>query len=342
MAHDHVHHHDPKTFYAEQIFTIIACAALALVTCLWWSKDQGGSSRGLMLFISQRYHPLVLAGGLGLFALVVVRSVAVWKSVDNGVTGNGHSHGEEHHHDHAHGNDHDHGHDHDHDHGDGHSHEHACGDGCEHEHEHNHGATAEHEHARDHDHAHHDHDHDHGWAPWRYVVLLIPVMLFLLGLPNDGFTGKDISKGLTGPTGEIADKGFAPTLGFKELEAAAQTPLSREENAGKTVRLIGKYMGDDDKRFSLSRFKMTCCSADAIPLNAVIMVDPKSKDILKWKKLRNKWVEVTGQLQFLSRPQANDADKLEYMPAVIIYPKPDKPLDELVKLIPAPSNPFLN
>jgi hypothetical protein len=30
----------------------------------------------------------------------------------------------------------------------------------------------------------HDHDHDHGWAPWRYVVLLVPLMLYLLGLPS--------------------------------------------------------------------------------------------------------------------------------------------------------------
>lgn len=34
----------------------------------------------------------------------------------------------------------------------------------------------------------HDHDeadHDHGWAPWRYVVILVPIILFLLGLPNE-------------------------------------------------------------------------------------------------------------------------------------------------------------
>src|SRR5438128_617080 len=45
-----------------------------------------------------------------------------------------------------------------------------------------------HSHGDQHSHAHeHEHaaeDHDHGWAPWRYVVLLVPVILFLLGLPN--------------------------------------------------------------------------------------------------------------------------------------------------------------
>jgi hypothetical protein len=30
------------------------------------------------------------------------------------------------------------------------------------------------------------------------------------------------------------------------------------------------------------------------------------------------------------------------MPALVIYPKPDKPLKELVKAVGAPANPFLN
>lgn len=139
----------------------------------------------------------------------------------------------------------------------------------------------------------------------------------------------------------MADKGFAQ-LTFKQLEAAAQTPEAREENAGKYVRLVGKYAGNTDSRFSLSRYQMTCCAADARPLNAVIMVDPNSREKLNWKKLQNKWVEVTGQLQFLSRPQANAPDKLEYMPAIILFPKGDQKLEDLVKIVSAPSDPFIN
>ena len=30
----------------------------------------------------------------------------------------------------------------------------------------------------------HDHGHEHGWAPWRYVVLLIPIMFFFLFPPQ--------------------------------------------------------------------------------------------------------------------------------------------------------------
>jgi hypothetical protein len=197
--------------------------------------------------------------------------------------------------------------------------------------------------AHSHSHGHgHGHDHDHGWAPWRYIVLLLPVLLFILNLPNDGFAGKDISKDVKGPEGEVADKGYAPELGFKQLEMAALTPESRSENTGKTVKLIGKYVGTDDKRFSLARYKMVCCAADSVPINAVIMLDPKAKERLDSKKLRNKWVEVTGQVQFLTRPSAKDPSKSEYMPAVIIYPKADAPLKDLVKVIPAPADPYLN
>jgi hypothetical protein len=38
----------------------------------------------------------------------------------------------------------------------------------------------DHDHAHAHDHGHdHSHGHDHGWSPWRYAVLLFPLMLFL-------------------------------------------------------------------------------------------------------------------------------------------------------------------
>lgn len=44
---------------------------------------------------------------------------------------------------------------------------------AEHEHAHAHGIPHSHEHA-------HDHGHEHSWSPWRYAVLVFPLMLFLL------------------------------------------------------------------------------------------------------------------------------------------------------------------
>ncbi len=333
--HDHHHHHDANTYYLEQIFTIAVCGALAFATCMWWVKSRQAApeegARGLTLFIAERYHPLVLGGGLALLGLVIVRAVALWFSVDKSVeaSGNGHAHAHDHDHEHGHGHAHDHGHD---EHGAGH--EHACGDGCGHDHAHDHG----------HAHAGHDHghDHEHGWAPWRYVVLLLPVVLYVLNLPNESLSLKDISKDVSGPASDVATKGFAPELGFKQLEEAARTPEMREENSGKVVRLIGRFSGEDGRRFSLTRIRMICCVADSVPVNAVIMIDPKSKESLKPRELKNKWVQVTGQLQFLSRPAANDPNRKDYLPAVIVQPKEGEPLKELVKIVSPPSNPYLN
>ena len=61
----------------------------------------------------------------------------------------------------------------------------------EHKHEHsedcNHGPAADcgHDHGPGHS---HDHDHSHGGVYWRAVVLLFPIVLFIWGQPNQGFS----------------------------------------------------------------------------------------------------------------------------------------------------------
>jgi hypothetical protein len=301
-----VRSHEPRqdaNFDYEQLFTIGVSVLLSLATVMWWVRANQATEttgpRGLTLFIAQRYHPLVLAGGIGLFALVIVRAVAVCRSVDQTVAP------------HARGNE------------SGQQHE------CEHVHDHSHSPG-------------HGHGHDHGWSLWRYMVLLLPVLLFFLNLPNDSFAGRDISKDVKEPEGEIADRGFAPELGFKQLEMAASSPELRAENTGKTVKLIGRYAGSDDRRFSLTRYTISCCPADAVSINAVIMVDPHAKERLDWKRLDGKWVEVTGQVRFLTRSNPAHPSKAEYRSAVILFPKPNKPLKDLVQVVAAPANPYLN
>jgi hypothetical protein len=60
-----------------------------------------------------------------------------------------------------------------------------------HGHTHEDGACCNHEH-ESHDHQHHqhngeccDHDHAHSWNPARYIPLLVPLILYLMGLPDD-------------------------------------------------------------------------------------------------------------------------------------------------------------
>jgi hypothetical protein len=328
MAHDHSHG-DRNAYYLNQLFTIAVCGALGGVAVMLWYSGK------LSLMLHPKFFIWVLLGGLTLLTLVVIRALAVWRSVD----------AMEHTHDHDHEHcGHDHGpchHDHDHDHGHEHGIQHAAQTP---------GVSAAatppaslvpaHHHDHGHDHAHdHGHDHDHGWAPWRYVVLLLPVVLFFLNLPNQGFSGgTDISEGIGDavPTKIGPSKGKTE-IGFAQLQQASLTAESRDFYEGKSITLVGKYVGNNPKRFTLERYKIACCAADAVPLNAVIMLDPASKEKIDPDHYRNKWVEVQGRVHFFPRPNSN-----EYITALILFPTADEPLSKFVQEIPPPSNPFLN
>ena len=187
-----------------------------------------------------------------------------------------------------------------------------------------------HEHGpdHDHDHAHHHHDHaaedhDQGWAPWRYVLLLVPIVLFLLGLPNKGPQARaervhvDLTQEAAGYGGLIAsapvseaqlltylaamyfsDNDSVDVL-FKDLyETFPNDPELRKEMKGKTVRVRGLFSPGlgSDRVFNLARFRIGCCGADAIRLN-VPMVTRES--LMNRPDLKaNAWVKVTGVIDF--------------------------------------------
>jgi hypothetical protein len=338
MAHDH-HHHDASSYYTEQLFTIAIAGALGMVACLLWYNNLLG------LILHPKFHLWVVLGGAALLVLVVIRAAALWFSVAEPVAVPVHDH------DHEHCD-----HDHTHDHGvtsraaktastgvvtetqgkastavveGAHTHSHAPPMAGHHHHDH------EHNHEHNHEHTH---DHEHGWAPWRYVVLLLPVVLYFLHLPNEGFSSQVRGLNFTGikVDGSVVDQHKVTHVGFLELEAAAKSPEQRAFYQGKTVRLTGRYVGDDPTRFSLIRYKINCCAADAIPLNSLIMLDPKAEERLPYQQLRNKWVEVTGLIQFVQRPDNN-----EYVTALILRPTPEKPLSELIQEVPQDNNPYV-
>jgi hypothetical protein len=326
MAHDHSHG-DRNAYYLNQLFTIAVCGLLGGVAVMLWFRALRPEGMLSLLrhpsgaeleshlewfrpdgMLSKMLHPKfflwVLLGGLALLVLVVIRAIAVWRSVDEPITVPEHTHE----HDHC-------GHDH---------------GPCDHHHEHEHS----------HDHGHdHDHDHEHGWAPWRYVVLLLPVVLYFLNLPNQGFSA-DAGGGLNLADFKAPDSvrstGTA-TVGFAELQQASLTLESRDYYEGKTITLTGQYSGNDPKRFTLVRYKIACCAADAVKLNAVIMIDPESPEKVDPDAYRNKWVEVRGRVHFFQKPGSN-----EYITALILYPTKDEPLRQLVKPIPPPATPWVN
>lgn len=169
---------------------------------------------------------------------------------------------------------------------------------AEHDHHHH-----EHEGPCDHDHQHIDcgHDHDHNWMPAKYALLLLPVMLFLLGLPHEGFSADALRKNMQSQQGEIqgsdreiARKGEDLSLGFKELSNAAHVEQKRLSLEGKTVRLRGMFMKlKNDKEFTLFKIRMNCCAADATPMPVRIM-SPAPVNQFQDRE----WVEVKGQLEF--------------------------------------------
>jgi uncharacterized membrane protein YraQ (UPF0718 family) len=163
----HVHHDEGKTYYLDQLCTIALAGAFAMacITMYVWNREILGR------MLNDAFHIYVLLGGLALLAVVVQRAVSLWQESAEPGSHAGHSHSHEHNHGHEH-----------------HHHDHEHGPGCSHEHTHEHA----------HDHAHppgpgHDHGHDHGWAPWRYVVLMFPILLYLVGLPNRAFTVQSLA-----------------------------------------------------------------------------------------------------------------------------------------------------
>ena len=166
------------------------------------------------------------------------------------------------------------------------------------------------------------------------------MVLYFLNLPNQGFSadagGNDLAGlKLEAPT-SVRSTGQV-TVGFVELQQASLTQESRDYYEGKTVTLTGQYDGTDPKRFTLVRYKIACCAADAVKLNAVIMVDPKSSESIDPDHYRRKWVEVRGRIHFFPKPGSN-----EFITALILYPTTDEPMRQLVKIIPNPASPWVN
>ena len=296
-GHDHHHHDDGDTYFLDQICMVgISGAFGAICLALFFSNmmtTEGQTMLGRLL--ATKFHPWILGSGIGLVLIAAIRGLTLWRQAGAPA----------------------HAHEHVHDHGEcGHDH-----GACDHEHGHHH-----HDHAGHTHHHHHDHDaadHDHGWAPWRYVVLLVPIILFLLGLPNKGPLAKeapvqlDMTQIMASYAGMVAS---APTsegqivtwmaalymteetpieVGYKDLENFANSPQLRSEWRGKTVTVRGQFAADpsNDQVFNLVRFRISCCQADAIQLKVPIVT--RDRITKKADTLRlGDWVKVTGVVDF--------------------------------------------
>jgi hypothetical protein len=287
MGHDHSHD-DPKAYYVEQLCTIGIAGALGGIAVMLYT-------RGLLWFLAEKVQPWVLGGGIALLVLVAVRATVVWIQA-------GRKPVEDHYHDHEH----DHGH----------------GSACDHDHDHAHGHGHGHSHGGD-----ADHGHEHGWAPWRFVILLIPVVLYFLDLPNKSMARADIRDAqVYDVQAHFTGTGEKPiAVEFKELQNVS---LQRDYYAGKIIRVKAEYLPGNKDMFSLVRYRMNCCARDAVPLKAVILVDWKTPgSVLPEQEMRKytlegKWLEVTGQLQFKENP----AQPGSWLTIIVLRPDEGHPL----------------
>ena len=276
MAHTHSAENG-NTYYLEQLCMIAFCGAFGVVQILLYHY------KVLDIILTSKFHVWVLASGIVLTCLAVLRGVTLFVAAGkaSGQQTHDHESAQDHEHEHMH----DHAHEHMHGHEQGimtaeHVHTHAC----DHDHDHTHGDCR-------HEHSHANCGHDHGWAPWRYVVLMLPIVLFLMGMPwpAEAVPEEDLEAGVM-------------RLDFNDLQKASGTAQQRDYWQGKLVRIKGQFSpGHTDKTFGLFRLKMTCCAADAYPLNVSIV----APEPLAFEKLQGQWVNVIGKVKF-ERPEGRD------------------------------------
>lgn len=291
MAHDHHDHHDhshghdhhhgagAREYFTEQLLTIFVVGLFGFAAVRLYQT-------GMLEFVlAPQFRLPVLVGGVAILALVVVRAVAVWKEAGQLQAAAAH--------DHAH-------------------HEH--GPDCDHDHDHAHGHTHAHTgHDHDHDHADHGHSHDLAWVFTRMMVLFFPVALFLIGVPNAGFSQDRINALLgkedlvSAETGSVAT-GDGVVMSFADLREAAYDESKREALAGKVGIIEGKFRAIGQNQCTLYKLKMTCCAADTVPLKIRIITPTAVSGFND-----GDWVRVKGEVRFLPIPNSS-----QFLPVIAV------------------------
>ena len=145
--------------------------------------------------------------------------------------------------------------------------------------------------------------------------MAFPVAILLMGLPNQAFSyeNKDFSfamiKNKSGEAGsvdikDVADRGDGTiTSDFDLLATIAYDPVKREAYTGTKASITGQMEKLSDKQFRLFKMKMTCCSADMIPLQARAVVKTASQ---MGTFGNGDMVEVRGTIQFAQDSRSGD------------------------------------
>lgn len=199
MAHDHHHHGESvSSYFTEQLLSLLVCGLIGYAAVAMYMSDRLG-------FLTDQFKGPVLWGGIAILVVVVLRMIAVWKEAGE-LQAQARAGAE-----------------------DGTP---VCGV------DHVHTADCAHDpnvggHADDHDHDHdHSHSHDMSWTFARMLILVFPVGLFFLGLPN-ATLGRDW---------QLKQAGGGTALGAAELGELAKdaTPEGepKKRDDGSVVQIL--------------------------------------------------------------------------------------------------------
>jgi hypothetical protein len=162
MAHTHHHHGESlKDYFTEQLLTLLVCGAFGF-TAIQLYCDSENRLAGLLI---KDFYPWVLGGGITIVVMVVFRMIAVWKEAGEFQANAAHAQGADCNQNHAHGLD------------------------CNHVH-------IPGQDDNDDDPNDHGHSHDLSWFFARMLILVFPVALFFLGLPNSSLSAEGQRKKL--------------------------------------------------------------------------------------------------------------------------------------------------
>lgn len=163
---------------------------------------------------------------------------------------------------------------------------------------------------------HHGHDHAPGAMYLKVIPFALPVLMCVMGLPNQSFSKEWVERRLgaaeTIDVKNVAESANKDVIGFdfNELNAAAYDEAKRAEFEGRRIKVKGQLKKVSQKDYQLFKLKMTCCAADVIPLKARI----RSEVVIPESEFRDyDWVTVEGTLQFVELP-----DKRQFLPVIRI------------------------
>jgi hypothetical protein len=156
-----------------------------------------------------------------------------------------------------------------------------------------------------------DHGHAH-FAPWRYAVLLLPIMLYLM---NPGPEAKAEEE-------PLADNVVA--LSFNEFLQAAYSPQSREpwttgDLRDNEVRLTAMLDSSQGPALHVFRLARGCCIADSYRVYALVL---RPKDQPPAGYSHKQWLRIVGKLVFLETEPGRYLSVLEAHKVEPIPPQP--------------------